>query len=270
MPRSSSFGLIGVLAIASVAACSVSTTPNSITLKSQTEFVDTNDVTLTSATAWAGEAIKVQNDSVDFVNGEGGVKIVVDASATKVTAVGHFTARADDQAHESDAQQSIIDAKQTFTMNGFSINCGHGQTHGTSGSGSSGCKLVTVTVPPGTATQPMDLTVGDGNGGINFTGTVLAKQLTVQENGTGNSVVDVDPQKGSTISVKDDFDITVGLPASFSADSITLSGGQQASDIDTSAFQGLQSGKGFGTAGAGAASITVTTGGVGTIKLVKL
>ncbi len=268
--RSSSVGLLGVLAIASLAACSVSTTSNSITLKTQKEFVDTNDITLTSTTDWDGSPIKVQNDSVDFVNGEGGVKIVIDANATKITAVGHFTARADDDAHISDAQQSIVDAKQTFTMNGFSVSCGHGQTHGTSGSGSSGCKLVTVTIPAGTAAKPLDLTVGDGNGGVEFSGTALAKALTVQENGTGNLAINVDPQKGSSVSIKAGFDVVVGLPGTFAADSVSLAGGQQASDIDTSAFPGLETGKGFGTAGTGAASFSVETGGVGTIKLVKL
>ena len=268
--RTSSFGLIGIIGIASLAACSVSSTANSITLKTQKEFVDANPVTLTSATDWTGEAIQVPNDSVDFVNGEGGVKVVVDSSATKVTATATFTARADDDAHESEAQQSIVDAKQTFTINGFTVNCGHGQTHGTSGAGSSGCKLITLTIPAGTAAKPHDLTVGDGNGGIELTGTVIAKNLKVQENGTGTVTVDVDPQKGSTVAITGGFDVVVGVPSTFAADSVTLTGPGDPKDIDTSAFTGLQSGSGFGAAGTGAASFSVTTGSIGTIKFVKL
>ncbi|HEY8074697.1 MAG TPA: hypothetical protein VIF62_11315 [Labilithrix sp.] len=268
--RSSSLGLLGVIGIASLSACSVSSTANSLTIKTQKEFVDSNTVTLTSATAWAGEPIKIENDSVDFVNGTGGVQVQVDPSATKITATATFTARADDDAHESEAQQSIVDAKQTFAVDGFSFVCHHGQTHGTSGAGSSGCKLIVLTVPPGTAAQALDLTVGDGNGGISFSDKVLAKNLLVQENGTGDLDVKVDPQKGSTISITGGFDVTVGVPSTFAADSVTLTGPNDPMDIDTSAFQGLASGKGYGTAGTGASSFSVTTGGIGTIKFVQL
>jgi len=266
--------LLGVLAVASLAACSVSTTANSITLKTQKQFRDETQPAK-SVPYKAGDAISINNDGIPAAIGDAGVDITVDPSATQVTVQPIFAAFADDDAHEQDAKASIQDAIPTFSLtggNGTPINavCHHGGDHGTSGGNKSGCILFKVTVPAGTATEPLDLTVGDGNGGIRFNGTVLAKALTVQENGTGDLVVNVNPQKGSTVKITGDFDVTVGLPAGFSADSITFSGPNDAADIDTSAFQGLQSGKAYGQAGTGAASISITAGGIGKLKLVSL
>lgn len=272
--RSSSVGLFGVLAIASLAACSVSTTSNSITLKSQKQFTDSGQPAK-SAPYKAGDAISINNDGIPAAIGEAGVTVTVDASATQVTVQPVFAAFADDDAHESDAKASIQDAIPTFTVTGgngspIQVSCHHGGDHGTSGGNKSGCILFKVTVPAGTAADPLDLTVGDGNGGIRFNGTPLVKKLVVQENGTGDLVINADPQKGSTVSVKGDFDVTVGFPANFAADSISLQAGDpnDPTKIDTSAFQGLESGKSYGQTGTGAASVTVKSGF--DLKIVKL
>src|SRR3954464_6988998 len=107
--RSSSVGLLGVLAVASLAACSVSTTANSITIKTQKQFRDETQPAK-SVPFKAGDAISINNDGIPAAVGEAGVQITVDATATQVTVQPVFAAFADDDAHEQDAKASIQDA----------------------------------------------------------------------------------------------------------------------------------------------------------------
>lgn len=258
--RSSSVFVLGIVGVASLAACSVSTTSNSITFKTQKEWMDSSQPAKATTADWNGEPITINNDGVNPLTGTGGVEIKVDASATKVTAKALFAARADDDAHKSEADASIADAIQTFqvTESGGAINikCGHGNAHGTSGVATSGCKLLTVTIPAGTATMPHKLTVGDGNGGITFSGpAVYASKLTVTESGLGDVLVKVNPVKDARVVATGDNTVNVALPASFSSKMITLN--VEESDatkakarIDTSAFSGLENGKSFPTSGA--------------------
>jgi hypothetical protein len=252
--------------VVAVGACSSSAPPVS-SLPVQNEIDDPESVTLTSAD-WNGEPIAIHDDSVDFVPGASGVRVVADSTATKVTAVAAFTAKADD-GHDADARLSIGDAKTTFKIDGFAVSCVHGLSHGTSLSTSSGCRSLTVTVPAGDARKPLDLSVLDVNGGITLSGTPLVSRLVVQENGLGRMDIRVSPQPGATVTVRSGFDVVVALPAGFAADVVTLSGGQGTSAIDTSAFPGLMSGVGFGQKGAGAATLDVVTSPQGTIKLAK-
>ena len=268
--RISSVSLFGVLAIGVLSACSVSTTANSITFKTQQEFTDSSQPAKTSTADWNGEAIKIVNDGVNPLTGAGGIEITVDPSATKITASAVFAARADDDAHKSDADQSIADAIQTFTIsedNGFTVECHHGQAHGTSGQASSGCKLLRVTIPQGSDTKPVQLTVGNGIGDLKFVGSgvLTASKLDVQNTGVGDMDVKVQPTKGATLSVTGSDDITVRLPGDFASDSVTIEGGMDETDIDTSAFSGMKSGSAFGTTGTGAASLNIKTSGVGKI-----
>src|SRR5437899_2638605 len=98
--------------LVATAACSSSAVSAS-SGPSQKEFADAKPSTLASAT-WNGEPIVIRNDSVDFVNGPTGVHVIVDSTATHITAVATFTARADDDAHARDAQESVDDARQAF------------------------------------------------------------------------------------------------------------------------------------------------------------
>ena len=99
----------------------------------------------------------------------GGVTVISDPTYTTMTANARMLAMAntDDKAS---ADQSIADAKATFgftrpAAGEIDINCGHGQSHGSSDSGSSGCELVEIHVPAGSATQKLNLTkVLSGNG----------------------------------------------------------------------------------------------------------
>jgi hypothetical protein len=221
-----------------------------------------------SASSWKGEAITIQNDSVDFVAGNAGTVVTVDASATQVTAVATFTARADDT-HQSDAAQSIADAKGKFKLDRFAVDCPHGESHGTSRSGSAGCKQLKVTVPAGLPTLPLDLHVIDYNGGIVVSGEPVAKSFVIEERGTGTVDVRVRPVKGATIVVRAGFAVRISLPSDFSADRVSLHGGHAAPDIDTTAFPGLADNTSFGKTGEGAAVLDVSTSDLGTIVFAR-
>jgi hypothetical protein len=236
----------------------------------QKEFADPNAKTVESLTTWAGEPITIENDAVDFVSGPAGTLIVVDPTTRRVSATATFTARASDDAHGDEAASSIADAKQAFGIDGFTVKCHHGQTHGSSRSGSAGCKQLKVTIPAGTTDLPLELRVVDVNGGITISGPLITKTLVVEEKGTGTVSVEALPNAGATILVRAGFDVRVLLPKTFAADHITLRGGTTTNDIDTSAFLGLSNDAAFGTPGAGAALLDVSTSTVGTITLVRL
>jgi hypothetical protein len=259
--RSSNVSVLGVFAIASLAACSVTTTGNSITLKTQTEFVDSSQAPKTATADWNGEKITVNKEGQSAVKGTGGIVVTVDPNATKVSAKAIFVAYADDDAHKSDADASIADALGTFTLTesagAITITCGHGGSHGTSSADKSGCKLITLTIPPGSATTPHDLNLGDGNGGISFVGAPYASHLAATENGTGDIDVKVNPTKDARVVVTGDFDVTLSLPADFQSNLITLNiddpavatAAERAPYLDTTAFPDLENGKSYPTAG---------------------
>jgi hypothetical protein len=265
MRSSSVVGVLAVVGIAALSACSVA-----VTAKSKPEFVDSSQPAKTSTADWNGEAITITNDGVNPLVGAGGIQITVDPSATKITAKAIFAARGET---ETDAQASIRDAVATFKISeggAFTVSCNHGGAHGTSSVGESGCKLLQVTIPSGTDAKPMNLTVANGIGDISFTGAVTASKLNIQNKSTGDAEVKVKPVKGATISVVSEFDATVSLPADFAADSVTLTGPDAGEDLVTTDFPGLESGKGFGTAGTGAASLSITAGSISTLTVKKL
>lgn len=254
--RSSSVVFFGVLGLVALSACSVSTTDNSITFKTKPEYVDKSQPAKSSS-EWTGQAIVVNNDGVNPLVGDGGVEIIADPSATTVTAKAIFAGRADT---EAEAQESIRDALGTFaiTESGgtITVTCKHGNDHGSSAGGQSGCKLLTVTVPAGTTDLPVKLTVGDGNGGIRFGSTPLVvSSLIVDENGSGDVSVKVNPVAGASVVVTGEDAVTVAVPSTFSAESVVLTveasdGEEAAARIITTAFPGMKSNQPYPISGA--------------------
>ena len=264
-------GLI-TLALVGVAGCSVSTAPGSITFKSQTRFTSP-DITKTSAKDWSGEAIEINDDGTS-VSVNGGLRVIGDPTAKRITITARVIAYADAD-DEANAKLSIAEAQQTLTITEeaqkITVRCGHGQTHGSSKPDKSGCELLTVTIPSGDATTPLNLTVGCGNGDITL--SRVTGQILVEENGTGSINASVNPAKGKPIQItgKQGNDVTVALPADFAADQVVLSA-EPASKI-SNAFSDVQSGSGRGTQGTGASKITITStpfaGSSGTVSLTK-
>lgn len=270
MRSSSSLALVGVIGVVALSACSVTADGNSVTFKTVPEFVDRTQAPKTSTADWDGEEIAITNAGVNPLTGEGGIAITVDASATKITASADFAARAD---VEADAKLSIQDAIATFTLTEggkFSISCGHGKDHGTSKVAASGCKLLKVTIPAGTAQKPVKLNISSGQGGVRFSSAVTASSVLVNENGLGDIDIKVTPVAGAVINAKGDNKVSVAVPADFSAQTVTLKVAEDdatkaAARIITSDFAGMESGKSYPTSGAtanAAASISLESGGL--------
>jgi hypothetical protein len=158
------------------------------------------------------------------------VEVKVSTTATKITAEATFAAHADDD-KKADADASIADALKTLviseTATGFEIKCGHGGSHGTSSAAGSGCKILRVTIPAGSAQQPLKLTVGNGNGSIrvglaNAGDVPFIDTLLVDNNGLGEVDIRARPVKGAKLTVTGEREVRVSLPSDFSASKVTL------------------------------------------------
>jgi hypothetical protein len=250
------------LGLSLITGCSVA-----VTAKTQTRY--TKDIAAQSTKAdWNGTGTITIDDATLDVLVNGGVTVTGDPNATKVTVTGRAVAYAD-STDEASADLTIADVLSTFVINeatdgSITVTCGHGSAHGSSSSNHSGCEALNITVPAGTEAKPLPLVVKVGSGDVSVTGTVGS--LNINDNGSGDITASHTPTKGSTIQAVGSFDISLALPSTFAADSITLTA-DSATDIDTTAFPDVMSGKGRGTAGTGAASIALTTSGVGKLTL---
>ncbi len=200
-----------------LAACSISTTPNSITFKPQKKFQGTS-VIKTAAADWTNQAIVINN-----ANGD--VTVVGDPSLTKITVTATPVSWADDSSHEADAMATIGQVAQSITIDEsastITVKCAQASSKvGTSGTSTTGCDGFTVKVPSGSAAAAVKVTAHAENGAISATGLVGGADIT------GNDpTVSVAPTKGSTISVVASLgDINLSLPADFAADSLSLTG----------------------------------------------
>lgn len=270
--RTSSVLMLGLAGLATVfgAGCSISTTDNSITIGTVPEYVD-DSYPEKSSSAWTGQAIVIQNDGVNPAIGDSGVVVTVDPNATKVTVKAVLAARAEVKA---DADASIVQAAETFrldeTADRISIVCGHGGGGGTAQAASSGCKLLQVVIPVGSSSQPVDLTIGSGNGGIVMRGAPQVSSLTVDSNGSGDVQAAAVPLPGSKVTVVGGDAVALSLPSTFSSKSVVFtvdgsSGSEAAARILTPDFPGLENGSPWPLAGAtadAAESINVWTKGI--------
>lgn len=273
--RTTLIALAGLIALAA-SGCSVSSTADSITLKSQTKFSEAN-VTRDATNAWAGEKIVVDitGPSGAISSGDIGIKVQYDASATKVSANARIVAFADKE-DESSAQQSIVDVKGNYaitTAGGVTtVSCKPSGGHGSSGSGTNGCEYIIVTVPAGSTAQPVSVKALSNNGDITITGHGAITGATEANAQNGDIDCTVDANQGSSVAVKSaNGDVTVRLPSNFAADKIDLVADDPIDpavpDIVTTAFPDVQNGAGRGTAGTGATRIAAERDGIGKVTL---
>jgi hypothetical protein len=262
------FGTVVASVLACVSGCRVS-------VETKTRFtLDTGPSTVKEDTAdWAGQRIVIDIQGVG-ASVNGGVKVTADPNVKKVTASTRFLAMAFEKA---DADQSIEDAKATYaltsTADEIKIVCGHGQKHGSSEAGESGCELVEVRIPAGADAKKVDVKVLSGNGTLTLQ-LAAATISNVAANSNGADInADLPATLGGTISlVSEKDDIAVKLPADFAADEVIL---QADSDkIVLGPFTDIKNGPGAGgrgTAGTGLASLKLTAkefaGSTGTITL---
>ena len=262
--RSSSFALFGTAVVAFFAAAGCR-----IELKTQTAFEDTSVPAKSSTKAWAGEEITIENSGVNPLGGLGGVEVKVDPAATGVTINATISALADDDKPEG-ARLSRADVLQTYQIienaGKWDIKCGNGKAHGTSGVAGSGCKILRVTIPPGTALQPHNLTVGNGSGSIRVGlaeagGIPYVRNLTVDNNGLSEVNVRVNPVAGGRLVVVGESEVVVALPTAFSAQKVVFTvdetdPARAGARILVPGFQGMVGGSAYPVAGATADAVT--------------
>lgn len=263
------FGTVAVGIVASVMGCKVEAS-----VKTKTRFVETNVVREDTAD-WDGSPIEIKIQGVG-VSLNGGVSVTADPNATKVKATARMLAMAFADEKEN-ADLSIAEAQNTFTLtnsgSGINVSCGHGSSHGSSNGGESGCELVEIVVPAGSAEKKLDLKVLSGNGTLTLqlSGATLSNLGTNSNGGLTNA--DLPATQGATISlVSESDDIAAKLPADFAADEIILQA--DADKIELGPFTDIKNGAGAGgrgTAGTGLASLKITAkefaGSTGTITL---
>lgn len=267
--RSSSLALVGSAFVVAFAASGCR-----IEAHTQTQFEDSTQPAKTSVMDWTGQPISITNDGVNPLSGDGGVEVTTAANTTKITVSAVFAAHADDD-KKADADATIKDALATLVIeesaNGFNVKCGHGNAHGTSNVAGSGCKIIRVTIPAGSAAKPLDLTVGTGNGDIHVaqSGDIpFVKNLKVGNNGLGEVLVRTNTVPDATLDISGQRAIGIALPSDFSAKSVSIKVNEEdptkAFARLHTAFPGLISGSPYPTSGAtptAIASIGVNTDG---------
>jgi hypothetical protein len=231
-----------------------------VTVKTKTRFV--GDTAVVKTALWTGGAIKVNVAGVGAaVNG--GVTVNVDPTATGVTATARMVALAFEKA---DADASIADATNTVNVSTDSsgvlnVVCDHGGTHGGSDSGSSGCELVTITIPAGSSTKGLDLTILSGNGDMNLQlAGAFITNLGTNQGGTGNIIATLPATLGGNISLVSEQagDVTATMASAWSADQVVINADPDKIVNSAGAKLGAGAG-GKGTAGAGLKALTLTS-----------
>ncbi len=252
-----------VLGLSLVTGCSVA-----VTAKTQTRY--TRDITSQSTKAdWTGQTITVDDATLDVLI-NGGITVRGDPAATKVTVTGRAVAYAD-ATDQASADLTINDVLATLVIaeaaDTIAITCGHGTAHGTSTSNHSGCEALQITVPAGSAAKPLPLVVKAGQGDVTVTGTVGWLDMNNNDS-LGTLSASHTPVKGAAISLKGGGDVSLAVPKDFAADLITLTA-DKPTDVDTSAFSDVSTGKGRGVAGTGAGSLVLASTGLDNKVILK-
>lgn len=234
-----------------------------VSVETKTRFIEP-EVVREDTADWGGGPIDIQIQGVGLsVNG--GVKVIADPSATKVRATARMLAMAFGE-EKANADQSIIDAKETFTIandgHGVTVRCGHGKTHGSSSGGESGCEYVEIVVPAGSVEDKLDLKVLSGNGTLRFALQGATITSVAANSAHGDIEASLPATQGATISLVAEGarDITAQLPADFAADEIILQA--EPSKIDLGSFTDAKNGAdagGRGEAGAGLKLLKLTS-----------
>jgi hypothetical protein len=212
--RLSSIGLSSLaLSFVVLAGCSISTTDNSITIKTQKRF--TRTVSRTAPVAWVNQPIVVEN-----INGD--LKVDVVASNT-ITVDADLVAYADDDAHQADATASLDETEGTLgieeTEGKIHVFCKKSQTHGTSGATLSACGL-RVHVPASSAAAPMNIIVSAGNGQASAAGIY---GTAIVHTSTGDvSLSMILGKDGSAEASTGNGTASLTLPADWAADQVLL------------------------------------------------
>jgi hypothetical protein len=249
--RSASFLLVATVVFA---GCTV-------TVKTQTKFVGDQPVTKTASRSVAsGDVVEIENGNGDVVvQGGSGDKITL---STKVFSFADV---------KGDADLALADVVNTIAIDEsagkFYIHCNKAASaHGSAGTGTTGCDAFTVQVPSGTATAPLNLKATAHNGQINASG-LTGTAVIHTDNGNATASLGIAPAAVIEVS-SGNGDVSLALPANFTADAIVLTPGGPGAQKITTDFPDLDSAASTHKAAGGAKSITLTTEN-GTVTLRK-
>ncbi len=238
-----------VLGLAFVAAGCNAT----VTIKPQTKFVGSNAVSKTATRPMSA------TDTIEIENANGDVVVKGDPSATTVSVSTKVAAFADTQA---DGDAAIADVTSSIAIDEstgkFYVRCSEAATaHGTAARGTTACEGFTVTVPAGSATAPLTLKATAHNGQITATGLNGAATIHTDN---GDATASITPGVGATIVVSSgNGDVVLAVPASFTADTVTLTPGGASSKAITTDFPDVLQQSSANRKAGGAKSITVST-----------
>lgn len=264
------FGSMVVAIVSSVAGCRVSA-------ETKTRFTETN-VLLTDKQDWAGEKIIIDIATPGAIS-QGGLNVET-KDVTLITANARILATAFKE-DSADAQLSINDVKARFQIthtdaSTITISCPHGDTHGGSSAGESGCELTNIIIPQGNDNQKLSVEIKTGNGDVTINAG-SAKLIRLAGNSQNGDIrATVGPSSGSVgadialVALKGD-DVTLTVPQDFAADSVNLvadPGKASNAFPDITALDGTV---GRGAVGAGFKTIKLTSvnfaGSTGTVTL---
>lgn len=209
---------------------------------------------------WGGEAVVIDAAGVTTT---GGLSISV-GDYERVRSSARMLALAD-TTDKPNADAAIDEVKGTgyaITTDAAvtTVRCGTVGQHGSVAPGDAGCDALDVTIPNGTAEQPLTITARSARGqlGGSFLGATLKSLELHASNGPMAVTTPATPGASILLVAETGDEVVLRLPADFATDTLVLDA--PAGAVDTTAFPGLQSGQGRGVAGSGAASITVRAG----------
>ena len=219
---------------------------------------------------YSGEPMTVDNSGVTTT---GGLSVASEGGRTRVRSVARMLVNtATDQKPVADDAITRVTGTYSVTTTYPLVDFGNpkvtavtcGQVMSTSGD-PAGCDALDVTLPEGTALQPLTLAVTSGIGAamMSLTG-VLANVSLHASHGALDVTVPASP--GAVIEIVADTGdaITIHLARDFATEALTL---DTQGAIDTSAFPDVMTGQARGALGAGAKSITARSMGAGAIVL---
>lgn len=271
-----SLSLIVLGAALATTGCSVSTTDNSITFKTQKKHIGAEQ-SKAAAADYTDQEIQVTNSNGDVI-------VESDSGTTKVSVTMKPVAYYDDDKIDDAraVQEQVVSTFQLTEGDGkIIISCGQAKSQvGSSGTTTSGCEGLRVKVPTKGVKVAMisrngsvsanNLTAADGytldiradNGSLNATVTGSAKVFS----DNGDVTLNATPTKGSTLSAETgNGDITLSLPSNFAADVIAFSAGD---GVKVEGFSDLtDKSTSRGTKGEGAASITAKASSLGSLTV---
>lgn len=255
----------GIAAILATAACTSSLEEVGASDDAVSTLTRAPDIEVAASRTWAGEDIQIFTDGAQL-SIAGGLEIVADPTATKVSAIAQLSAFYTPGVTTPSADRGTLSVE--LVAGRLRVRCTRAPAIG-----EGGCNHVRVVVPAGTAAQPLVLRAQSFSNvaPTSFAGaSAFLGELTIHASGDIHAVVPA--TKGASIELASTgHDVTAVLPADFASNHVLLRG--DSDQIDTSDFPDVTSGAPRGAIGTGLrfllADSTTYAGTTGRVVLQK-